>query len=140
VVSALLLPLSQVFTTDYGRVLVIKLALVAGAASLALTGRWIQRSETRISKLPTVIRAESLTLVAVLALSATLVSTTPVKGATQPAPPEPTGPVLPLGALAGQIGVAVAASDGQLVVRLSAPRRGDYYAAQPDRHYTLSGR
>ena len=48
--------------------------------------------------------------------------------------------MLPLGTLAGQIGVAVAASDGQLVVRLSAPRRGDYYAAQPDRHYTLSGR
>jgi copper transport protein len=100
VVSALLLlPLSQVFTTDYGRVLVIKLALVAGAATLALTGRWIQRSETRIPKLPTVIRAESLTLVAVLALSATLVSTPPVKGAAQPAPPQPTGPVLPMGAL-----------------------------------------
>jgi copper transport protein len=141
VVSALLLlPLSQVFSTDYGRVLLVKLALVAGAAALALTGRYIQRSQARIPKLPTVIRAESLALVAVLALSATLVSTTPVKGAVQPAPPEPSGPVLPLGALAGQIGVAVAASDGQLVVRLSAPRRGDYYAAQPDRHYTLSGR
>jgi copper transport protein len=141
VVSALLLlPLSQVFSIDYGRVLLIKLALVVAAAALALTGRWIQRSEARIPKLLTVIRAESLTLVAVLALSATLVSTPPVKGAVQPAPPEPTGPVLPLGALAGQIGVAVAASDGQLVVRLSAPRRGDYYAAQPDRHYTLSGR
>jgi copper transport protein len=141
VVSALLLvPLSQVFSTDYGRVLVIKLALVAGAAALAVTGRWIQRSQARIGKLPAVIGAESLTLVAVLALSATLVSTPPVKGAVQPAPPQPTGPVLPLGVLAGQIGVAVAASDGQLVVRLSAPRRGDYYAAQPDRHYTLSGR
>jgi copper transport protein len=141
VVSALLLlPLSQVFSTDYGRVLLVKLALVAGAAALALTGRYIQRGEARIPKLPTVIRAESLALVAVLALSATLVSTTPVKGAAQPAPPEPSGQVLPLGALAGQIGVAVAASDGQLVVRLAAPRRGDYYAAQPDRHYTLSGR
>jgi copper transport protein len=141
VVSALLLlPLSQVFSTDYGRVLLIKLALVAGATALALTGRYVQRSQARIPKLPTVIRAESLTLVAVLALSATLVSTPPVKGAAQPAPPQPTGPVLPLGALAGQIGVAVAASDGQLVVRLTAPRRGDYYAAQPDRHYTLSGR
>ncbi|MCW2689651.1 MAG: copper resistance protein CopC [Mycobacterium sp.] len=141
VVSALLLlPLSQVFSTDYGRVLLIKLTLVSGAAALALTGRYIQRSQACIPKLANVIRAESLTLVAVLALSATLVSTAPVKGAAQPAPPEPTGPVLPLGALAGQIGVAVAASDGQLVVRLSAPRRGDYYAAQPDRHYTLSGR
>jgi copper transport protein len=141
VVSALLLlPLSQVFSTDYGRVLLIKLTLAVGAAALALTARWIQRDEARIPKLTNVIRAESLTLVAVLALSATLVSTPPVKGAAQPASPEPTGPVLPLGALAGQIGIAGAASDGQLVVRLSAPRRGDYYAAQPDRHYTLSGR
>ncbi|KMO73461.1 hypothetical protein [Mycolicibacterium chlorophenolicum] len=45
-----------------------------------------------------------------------------------------------MGTLAGQIGVAVAASDGQLVVRLHAPRRSDYYAAEPDRRYTLSGR
>src|SRR5258708_17735909 len=141
VVSALvLLPLSRVFSTDYGRVLVVKLVLVVAAAALALTARTLQRSETRLSKLPSVIRTESLTLVAVLALSATLVSTPPVSGAQQPAPPEPKGPVLPLGTLAGQIGVAVAASDGQLVVRLSTPRRGDYYAAQPALHFTLSGR
>lgn len=138
--SLVLLPLSQVFATNYGRALLVKLALVATAAALALTARWIQCDEARIPKLPKVIRAESLTLIAVLALSATLVSTPPVRGAVQPAPPPPPGPVLPLGALAGQIGVAVAASDGQLVVRLSAPRRGDYYAAEPDRKYTLSGR
>jgi copper transport protein len=141
VVSALLLlPLSDVFTTDYGRVLVVKVALVTTAAALALTARYVQRAEARIPKLARVIRAESLILVAVLALSATLVSTTPATGAVQPAPPEPRGPVLPLGTLAGQIGVAVAASDGQLVVRLATPRRGDYYAAQPDVQYTLSGR
>jgi copper transport protein len=141
VVSALLLlPLSDVFTTDYGRVLVVKLVLVATAASLALSARVIQRNEARIPELAKVIRTESVTLVTVLALSATLVSTTPVTGAPQPAPPDPRGPVLPLGTMAGQIGVAVAASDGQLVVRLSAPRRGDYYSAEPDRRYMLSGR
>ncbi|HXA13476.1 MAG TPA: copper resistance protein CopC, partial [Mycobacterium sp.] len=141
VVSALvLLPLSAVFSTDYGRVLLVKLALVATAAALALTARIVQRSPLRIPKLPTVIRVESLVLVAVLAASATLVSTPPATGTAQPAPPQPEGPVLPLGTLAGQIGVAVAASDGQLVVRLSAPRRGDYYGPQPDRHYMLSGR
>jgi copper transport protein len=141
VASALvLLPLSDVFTTDYGRVLLVKLGLVVTATALALTARTVQRSEARIPKLARVIRGESLTLVAVLALSATLVSTTPATGAVQTAPPEPRGPVLPLGALAGQIGVAVAASDGQLVVRLATPRRGDYYAAQPDVRYALSGR
>jgi copper transport protein len=141
VASALvLLPLSDVFTTDYGRVLLVKLGLVVTATALALTARRIQRREARIPELAKVIRGESLTLVAVLALSATLVSTTPATGAVQPAPPEPRGAVLPLGTLAGQIGVAVAASDGQLVVRLATPRRGDYYAAQPDVRYTLSGR
>jgi copper transport protein len=142
VVSALLLvPLSDVFTTVYGRVLAVKVALVTTAAALALTARYVQRDEARIPKLATVIRTESLTLIAVLALSATLVSTPPAAtGVVQAAPPQPKGPVLPLGALAGQIGVAIAASDGQLVVRLSAPRLGDYYAAHPDRHFTLSGR
>jgi copper transport protein len=141
VVSALvLLPLADVFSTNYGRVLLVKLGLVTTATVLALTARSIQRSEARIPKLATVIRGESLTLVAVLALSATLVSTMPASGAVQPAPPEPRGPVLPLGTLAGQIGVAVAASDGQLVVRLATPRRGDYYVAQSDVRYTLAGR
>jgi copper transport protein len=141
VVSALLLlPLSQVLTTTYGRVLLVKLTLVLTATALALTARVIQRNETRIPQLANVIRGEILTLVVVLALSATLVSTPPVTGAAQPAPAPPHGPVLPLGALAGQIGVAAAASQGQLVVRLSAPRRGDYYAPQSDVHYTLSGR
>ena len=141
IASALvLLPLSDVFTTDYGRVLLVKLGLVVTATALALTARTVQRREARIPKLARVIRGESLTLVAVLALSATLVSTTPATGAVQTAPPEPRGPVLPLGTLAGQIGVAVAVSDGQLVVRLATPRRGDYYAAQPDVAYTLSGR
>jgi copper transport protein len=141
VVSALvLLPLSDVFSTNYGRVLLVKLGLVTTATGLALTARSIQRSEAHIPKLASVIRGESLILVAVLALSATLVSTAPVTVAVQPVPPEPRGPVLPLGTLAGQIGVAVAASDGQLVVRLATPRRGDYYAAQADVRYTLSGR
>ena len=141
VASALvLLPLSELFTTDYGRVLLVKLCLVVTATALALTARTVQRSAARIPKLANVIRGESLTLIAVLALSATLVSTAPVTADVHTAPPEPRGPVLPLGTLAGQIGVAVAASDGQLVVRLATPRRGDYYAAQPDVRYTLSGR
>jgi copper transport protein len=141
VLSALLLvPLSQIVSTSYGRVLLIKVALAATAAALALAARLIQRNEARISLLSRMMRIESLTLVAVLALSATLVSTAPVTAAVQPAPPPPRGLLMPLGALAGQIGVAVAASDGQLVVRLAAPRLGDYYTAQPDRHYTLSGR
>ena len=160
VISALLLiPLSQVFSTSYGRVLLVKLGLVAAATGLALTGRLILRSDIRLPKLPSdirlpklpsdirlpklpsVIRAEGVILIVVLAASATLVSTPPVTAAApQPAPPTPTGPVLPLGSLAGQIGVAAAVSDGQLVIRLSTPRTGDYYAPQADQDYVLSGR
>jgi len=141
VASALLLiPLSAVFSTDYGRVLLVKLGLVTAAATLALTARLLQRHATRLHTLPTILRAEGVALVLVLAASATLVSTAPVgrRDTTGPAGPHRAGPAL--GTLAGDIAVGVAASDGQLVVRLSAPRRGDLYAPQPDRHYTLSGR
>ncbi|TXI52813.1 copper resistance CopC/CopD family protein [Mycolicibacterium mageritense] len=141
VLSALvLLPLPQVLSTTYGRMLLVKLGLVLTAALLAVVARGTHRDEARIPMLSRVIRGESFTLIVVLGLSATLVSTPPVRGAVQPTPPPPRGAVLPLGALAGQIGIAVAASDGQLVVRLSAPRRGDYYAGEPERAYTLSGR
>lgn len=37
------------------------------------------------------------------------------------------------------VGISASASEGQLVVRLTTPRRGDYYAPQPPPDYTLSG-
>jgi hypothetical protein len=77
-------------------------------------------------------------LVAVLATSAVLVST-PLASTQVPAPSPPHGLVVPLGTLTGQIGVSASASQRQLVVRLSTPRRGDYYAPQPPPDRTLSG-
>ena len=78
-------------------------------------------------------------LTVVLAASAVLVSTPPPTGAASTTiAPQPTGPVVPLGALAGQIGISLTASDGLLVVRLSTPRRGDYYAPEPDQPYSLA--
>src|SRR6266545_1150879 len=76
-------------------------------------------------------------LAAILAVTAALVSTPPARNAPQPFAPPPAGVVLPLGTLAGQVGVAVAASDGQLVVRLSTPRVGDYYAPATAQPYRL---
>ncbi|WP_308114968.1 copper resistance CopC/CopD family protein [Rhodococcus opacus] len=141
-VSALLLiPVSALLTTTYGQVLVVKLVLVAAAASgLALTARLSLRTPERTATVRPKIRAESIVLISVLAVSAALASTTPADSSQEPAPPPPVGPVLPLGTLAGQVGVGVAASDGQLVVRLSTPRRGDYYAPEPDQDFTLTGR
>jgi copper transport protein len=141
VVSALVLvPLSQLFSTTYGRVLLIKLALVAAASAAALGARIIHRDASRSTRLRRLMRAESGLLAVILVASAVLVSTPPPTGQTSTAtpPPPPAGPLLPLGTLAGQIGVSVTASDGLLVLRLSTPRRGDYYAPEPGQQFSLA--
>ena len=141
-VSALLVaPLSTLTTTTYGRWLLAKLALVTVSVTAAAFARWwLRRQQPTLPRIAAATRVESVTLVGVLAVTAVLVSTPP-RQSTPLAPPDPTGTVVPLGTLAGQIGVAVAASEGQLVVRLSTPTRGDYYApAQARPAFTLTGR
>ncbi|MCA1835339.1 MAG: copper resistance protein CopC, partial [Actinobacteria bacterium] len=138
ILALLLVPLSTLLTTTYGQVLLIKLGLVAVASGLALTARLTLPRRERLPRVRTLTRAESSALVGVLVLSAVLVSA-PTAGNQPPAAPPARGPVLPLGTMAGQVGVSTAASSGQLVVRLSTPRRGDYYAPPPRQDYTLSG-
>lgn len=138
ITALLLVRPSAVLTTTYGQVLLVKLGLVALAAGLALTARRTKRHPDRLGRVANLARVESGVLVGVLAISAVLVSTPPA-ASQSPAPPSPRGPVLPLGALAGQVGMSTAASEGQLVVRLSTPRRGDYYAPQSSPEYALSG-
>jgi copper transport protein len=135
-----LVPLSQLFSTAYGRLLLIKVGLVVAASLTALAGRLVQRDDRRIPLLGNVMRVEAGLLAVVLVATAILISTPPPSGSAQTAtpPPQPRGLVLPLGTLVGQIGVIANASDGLLVVRLSAPRRGDYYTPQPDQAYDLS--
>lgn len=138
--ALVLVPLSQLLTTTYGRVLLIKLGLVVVASSAAFTARRIHRDPNRSQRLRRVMATEAAVLVSVLAASAVLVSTPPPRGAAvTTAPPAPIGQIVPLGTLAGQVGVSVTASDGLLVVRLSTPRRGDYYSAEPDQQYSLAG-
>jgi copper transport protein len=140
VISALVIvPLSQLTSTTYGRVLLVKLGLVAAASAAALAARVFVRDPSRISAARPIMRVEAGLLAVVVAASAVLASTAPPAIAAQAAPPpQPTGPVLPLGALAGQVGISVAASDDLLVVRLSTPRQGDYYARESDQEYRLS--
>ncbi|GAA3845325.1 copper resistance CopC/CopD family protein [Amycolatopsis tucumanensis] len=138
ITALLLVPLPALVTTTYGQVLLVKLALVTVVAGLALTARLGLRRAEHLGRVRRLARLESTVLVAVLAVSAALVSTPPV-GSQPPTPPPARGQVIPLGTLAGQIGVSAAASDGQLVVRLTTPRRGDYYAPQEQQDYTLSG-
>src|SRR6266542_1507364 len=77
VVAAVVLvtPLSALFTTSYGRVLLVKAALVAAAAGLALTGRlWLRRQPRAGAGPALATRVESGTLAAVLAAAGLLVA------------------------------------------------------------------
>jgi copper transport protein len=140
VAAVLLVPLPALTTTDYGRILLIKLGSVGAAIVLALVGRHAMAGpDGRLGRLRRATRVEAGVLVGVLALSATLVSAPPARGAPAIPPPAPVGVVVPIGDLAGQIGVSAAASEGQLVVRLSTPRRGDYYGPEEHTEYQLTG-
>ncbi len=82
--ALLLVPLSTVFSTSYGRVLLIKLALVVAAAAVAVAARltlWTEHSQDRIR---TLVRTESVVLIVVLALSAVLVHSSRRLGCTDP--------------------------------------------------------
>jgi copper transport protein len=143
VTGLLLVAPSTIAASQYGRVLLIKLGLVSVVAGLALAARLrLRHGHARVGGALGPARVESLVLVAVLAVTGVLVSTVPpgIEPADQPAAPAPVGPVVPLGALAGQIGVGVSASRGTVVVRLNTPQVGDYYERAAAQRYALSGR
>lgn len=139
--ALLLVPLDALTVTSYGRTLLVKLALVTTAIALAVAARWLLRRRRDPSRLARTATIEASVLVVVLATSAVLTATPPAgQQSTYPPAPAATGPVQPIGAMAGQLGLAIAASDGQLVVRVSTPRLGDYYDVPAQREYALAGR
>jgi copper transport protein len=79
VISALVLvPVSSLLTTTYGRVLIVKAALVTAAACLAVAGRvWLRRRPDRGSGPALATRLECGMLAAVLAVVALLSALTP---------------------------------------------------------------
>ncbi|HEU4948908.1 MAG TPA: copper resistance protein CopC [Kribbella sp.] len=120
--ALLLVPsLDALTATAYGWTLIGKLALVVGVAALA----WIARRRLSAASTALIrpVTAEAATIVAVLAVSALLVSLPSPAPATRDLgyPVRATGPVIQLGSLVGQITVGVAASENQLVVRLGVP-------------------
>ena len=136
-VSALVLisPPSTLVTTTYGHVLLVKAALVAAAAALALAGRqWLRRPPRPGAGPATATRAEAGALAAVLAAAGLLVALPAPAAGRQPLPfpPPASGPVVALGGRAGQIGVYATASAGQLVLQLSAPQSGNETAGSGD--------
>jgi copper transport protein len=138
IMAVLLVPLPALTGTSYGTMLLVKLGLVAVATALALLGRWALR-HLRLGRLSRTVRAESFTLVVVLAATAALVST-PTPGGTgqELPPPPPRGVAVPAGGLAGQVGVNVVASESQVVVRLFTPRVGDEYEPRESTDFEIS--
>lgn len=120
--AVLLIPtFGDLTSTAYGRVLLVKLWLVATVAALAWWARRrLSGDRGRVGK---PVRAEVSALIAVLATSALLISLPTPAPASQEAgyPPPVTGPVVRLGTLTGQIAVGIAASQGQLEVRTRVP-------------------
>jgi len=139
VVSGLwLVSLSQLAGTGYGRILLIKLAMVLVATVVAAVARRL-RQRRAASRLIAAAGVEAGLLLVVLVVAAVLVSTPPGSTSTPTAGAPPlTGPVLPLGTLAGQIGVSVTADAHHIVIRLATPRRGDYYTPEQAQRYSLT--
>lgn len=123
IAAILVLPtVDSLWTTSYGQVLLVKLALVTAASALALSARRRLRRHSYPGTTRSV-RIEWPTLVAVLAASAVLSSMAPPADPAQGLayPPPTRGPNVRLGTLAGQITTGVIASEGQLEVRLRLP-------------------
>ncbi|GAB3033773.1 hypothetical protein GCM10027052_08970 [Parafrigoribacterium mesophilum] len=139
--ALLLVPLDEVTTTDYGRVLLIKIALVIVAASLALAARRHLRRNAAPGRIRRPARLEAVVLVGILALSATLTLVPPPASADASLafPPPASGPVVPAAALAGEVQVNAQASAGQLVVHMDAPEITDRAGQTLTTTFTLSG-
>lgn len=130
----------KLFDTDFGRLLAVKLALVAAACALALAARWrLSRTTPHL-----VARVEASALVAILGATALLGVAQPPrdKNAALPFAPPPSGYAITVGGRADQIGIAATASQGQVVVRLTAPdtdlENGDASGLSYDAGLTLN--
>jgi len=137
-------PLTSISSTTYGRVLLVKLALVAGAAVVAYTARRRLASATAVGAVVGRARVESTVLLAVLAVTGLLVSEPPprVPSGTPLFAPPLRGRSVDVGGLAGQIGVLVQAAQGRVNVTLTAPELGSVDAQQPpgqSQPYRLTG-
>ena len=126
----------SVFTSGYGRTLLIKAALIAVALMFALAARrWAlpANPHPRLPLLKRLTVAEATVLAAVLIVVAVLVNAAPPRGpaaAATPAaalgPPPVAGPSLQLADLAGQLGLAVTAGAKELQFTVVPP--GDQLA------------
>ncbi|WP_188782276.1 copper resistance CopC/CopD family protein [Nocardioides phosphati] len=109
--------------TSYGHWLDVKLGLVLAAVSCAAVARWRLLARPTGRQPSQAARVEAMALVAVLGVSAALTVSAPPADPNAPLPfaPPANGPVFSAGTRAGWVGIGVSASEGQLLVRLTAP-------------------
>lgn len=129
------------FGTTYGRWLLAKLALVLLVVVLALCARAHLRRRTPAPQPSRSARWEVSALASVLAISGLLTALAPPVQADLPLPfpPPPVGPVVAVGGRAGFIGVGITASNGQVLVRLTAPDLSPALDDAQDHEYSLGG-
>jgi copper transport protein len=113
--------------TAYGRWLLVKLGFVLLVAALATWARRHLRRRPEAPQPAVSVRLELGAIAGVLAISSALTVLAPPVSANIPLafPPPDVGPAVGLGTRAGYIGVAVSASQGQVVVKLTAPNTAD---------------
>lgn len=111
------------FGTSYGRWLSVKLGLVGLVVALATWARRHLRVRPEVSQPGISARYELGALAGVLVISSALTVLSPPVSANAPLafPPPDVGPAIGLGARAGYVGIAVSASQGQIVVNLTTP-------------------
>lgn len=120
VASALtvLTALSDLWTTGYGRILILKIALFAVALMLAAAGRWRALQARRVGLLRRLTTVEVIVVAGIVATSGILAATPPPALAqsetTLLGPPPIEGPVARAAGLAGNMTVAAHAGDGRI--------------------------
>lgn len=141
--SLIVTPIGSIPSTTYGRVLLVKVALVVGAATIAYTARRQLLASPAVDRVVSRARIESVTLLGVLAVTGLLVSVPPprVPGGPPLFPPPLYGPSVAVGGRAGQIGVLVQAAQGRVNVLLTAPGLGGITQQQSGQKqaYRLTG-
>lgn len=110
--------------TSYGRWLLVKLGFVVLVVVLAATARRRLARRSHMPQPSLATRFELGSIAGVLAISSALTVLAPPVSANIPLsfPPPDVGPAIGLGTRAGYVGIAVSASQGQIVVKLSTPK------------------
>lgn len=109
---------SDLWTTGYGRILILKVALFAVALVLAAAARWRALRGGRVGHLRRLTTVEVVVVAGIVAASGILAATSPPalaqSGETLLGPPPIEGPVARAAGLAGNMTVAAHAGDGRI--------------------------